>query len=320
MKRSPPQRVTLACLLAALPSAGVAEWTWRTSPTSVCFAWDGDNIGEYVFVDEAIPRPYFANLQTPGGVRVTRNHPPIDGEDRMDHPEFHPGVWFALGDLSGADSWRLRAPVRHKRFDQKPQVDGDAVSFVAEHDYLGVDGEVLAVGRAAHRLRVSPLGVTLTFDETLTAERDLALGDQEEMGLGVRLATPLRIENDGPSPVPPGTGQIVADGGRNGLPAIWGKPARWFDYRGRLGDEPAGVAVFCHPANFRVSRLHARDYGFVCVNPFATAAFGAAEPTVTRVAAGESIQLRFAVLCHSGEPLTAARLEAAYEAYVDSNP
>ena len=238
----------------------------------------------------------------------------------MDHPDFHPGVWFALGDLNGTDNWRLRAPVRHKRFYQKPQVDSDALSFAAEHDYLGVDGEVLAVGRAAHRLRVSPLGVTLTFDETLTAEQDLAFGDQEEMGLGVRLATPLRIETGGPSRLPPGTGQIVADGSRSGLPAIWGKPARWFDYRGRLGDDPAGVAVFCHPTNFRVSRLHARDYGYVCVNPFATAAFGAAEPTVTRVAAGESLRLRFAVLCHSGEPFPTARLEAAYEAYVDSNP
>ena len=40
-------------------------------------------------------------------MQVTRHHPPIEGQDRVDHGTFHPGIWMAFGDISGSDYWRL---------------------------------------------------------------------------------------------------------------------------------------------------------------------------------------------------------------------
>jgi hypothetical protein len=162
---------------------------------------------------------------------------------------------------------------------------------------------------------VTPLGLLVTYDETFTSDHEFAFGDQEEMGLGFRLATPLRVEKAGPDPAPPGTGEIFADGGRRGSAEIWGQPAKWLAYQGRIDGAAAGLALFCHPDNFRPSRMHARDYGFVCANPFATAAFKAGEPSRTVVRSSESLRLRYAVLCHSGEPLTVSQLDEAYEHY-----
>jgi hypothetical protein len=45
----------------------------------------GEVIGEYVFGDAKILRPYFSNLLAPGGTQVTRNHPPREGVDATDH-------------------------------------------------------------------------------------------------------------------------------------------------------------------------------------------------------------------------------------------
>ena len=74
----------------------------------------GDPVATYVFSDKVIARPYFTRVHTPGGRQVTRNHPPVEGEDRTDHAELHPGIWLAFGDLSGGDFWRRQRSHRSR--------------------------------------------------------------------------------------------------------------------------------------------------------------------------------------------------------------
>ncbi|MFN5947883.1 MAG: DUF6807 family protein, partial [Pirellulaceae bacterium] len=77
-------------------------------------------IGQFVLETSEIPRPHFANLSTPNGTQVTRNHPPLPGVDADDHATMHPGVWIAFGDLSGEDFWRNRARMRHDKVTEEP--------------------------------------------------------------------------------------------------------------------------------------------------------------------------------------------------------
>lgn len=291
-------------------------WVAIPYDRSYTFMLEGVAVARYVFDDPKITRPYFCDLRSPEGVQVSRNHPPVAGADRMDHGDYHPGVWLAFGDLSGADNWRLKAAVRHVRFVEEPvRVPFVGMRFEVENEYLDSDGAVVCRGRARHLIDRSPAGIVVAYDVTLTGDKAFTLGDQEEMGLGIRVATPLRVEKGGPNPAPEGTGEIAADGGRRGSGEIWGQPAKWIDYRGSLDGQPAGMAIFCHPGNFRASRMHARDYGFVCANPFALAAFRAGEPSTVTVEPGESLRLRWAVLCHSGRELSDEQLDAAYESY-----
>lgn len=310
----------LAAFFICLMAAAHADdgWTVDQSDGALRLIWNGEPMARYAYNDPTIARPYFADLRTPASVQVTRHHPPVAGQDRMDHAEFHPGVWLAFGDLNSADNWRLQASVNHNGFPQPPAAAGGALQFTAENHYLDANHELICKSRAHHALQITPRGLLVTYDETFTSDQAFAFGDQEEMGLGIRLATPLRVEKAGPDPTPEGTGEIVADGGRRGSAEIWGQPARWLDYRGELDGQPAGMAIFCHPGNFRPSRMHARDYGFVCANPFATAAFKAGEPSRTVVKPGETLRLRYGVLCHSGVVLTDQQLEAAYDDYVRS--
>ncbi|MHC4178872.1 MAG: DUF6807 family protein, partial [Planctomycetota bacterium] len=68
----------------------------------------GRPLATYVYADKQIPRPYFAHVRVPGGIQVTRNHPPDKEKDPTDHATYHPGIWMAFGDLSGSDYWRNR--------------------------------------------------------------------------------------------------------------------------------------------------------------------------------------------------------------------
>ena len=82
----------------------------------------GDHqIAVYVYQDDEISRPYFAHLCAAGAPQVSRNHPPVAGQDRDDHPNFHPGLWMSFGDISGNDYWRLSAAVRQVRWVEFPQ-------------------------------------------------------------------------------------------------------------------------------------------------------------------------------------------------------
>lgn len=316
-------RVAAALLAtAALASVAGAESSWSVEPGegSVTFKLNDVAVARYVYQDPTITRPYFCDLRAPSGVQVSRNHPPVRGEDRMDHPDYHPGVWLAFGDINRSDSWRLKTKVRHIRFVQKPTPIDEGLEFATSDEYFDRDGAFLCLTRTRHAITETPDGVLLTYDVTFLGDREFVFGDQEEMGLGIRLATPLRVEVGGPNPAPPGTGEIAADGERRGTADIWGLPARWLDYRGQIDETPAGMAIFCHPKNFRATRMHARDYGFVCANPFALKAFDAGESSSVHVRPGESLRLRYGVLLHSGVALSDAQLEAAYESYTQQTP
>ncbi len=251
----------------------------------------GKPVATYVWEDRAVRRPYFTDLHAPNGVRVTRTHPPVAGKDAVDHPDMHPGLWLAFGDLGGSDFWRNRGAVEHVGFVDAPAAGKDGVTFAVRNRYRAGDTTVCEeVCRVA--VGVRPEGYLVDWTSEFTGPADFHFGDQEEMGLGVRVATPLAVKNGG---------RIAnSDGGRDEKGA-WGKAADWCDYRGAVGGEGAGVALMPAPGNFRRSWFHARDYGVLVANPFGRRAFTKGEASRVEVKAGETFRLRFAVLVHSGD-------------------
>ena len=48
----------------------------------------------------------------------------------------HPGIWFGVGDLSGADFWRNKATVEHIRFVSEARGGEDAGEFTVLNRYV----------------------------------------------------------------------------------------------------------------------------------------------------------------------------------------
>jgi hypothetical protein len=298
------------------PSSTVA---FDHTPGGLAITIGGEPFANFIYADEKITRPYFAHVRASNGLQVTRNHPPVAGSDPTDHPEFHPGIWMSFGDVSGADSWRLLAPVRFVRFVQEPHGDAGRGGFVAEFSYRDQSDPDREICRETLRCDVeaTPEGALLVWDSTFTGDREFTFGDQEEMGLGVRMATPLRAEQTSKQGLPAGHGEIVSAEGRHNEREVWGTAPKWCDYRGEVDGQSAGIAIFCHPENFRPSRFHVRDYGLMVANPFGQKAFEQGEPSRVVVAPGEALRLRYGVLVHGATAGENLDLDRAFERYVE---
>lgn len=246
-------------------------------------------VTEFIFKDEKILRPFFANVHLPGS-RATRNHPPDPTVDAVDHDTMHPGIWLGFGDINQEDFWRNKGRIEHVRFSTEPVIRNGVLHFAEESRLLRASGKKLAELHSSYQLRRRSGGFLLTWDAELRAsEEDLVFGDQEEMGLGARLATSL-TEKAG--------GQITSSDGLKGAAETWGKQAAWCDYSGRIGPQLVGITIFPSTQNAHVCWWHNRDYGVFVANPFGQRA-GHVEGKLT-VKKGESLRLKFHVLFHEG--------------------
>jgi len=296
----------LAASVAVLAAAGFAV---EQKPDRVVITGDGGRpVAVYVYRDEKILRPYFAHVHAPGGIKVTRNHPPQAGVDAMDHDTFHPGIWLGFGKVSGQDFWRNKAPIVHARFVKKPMVRGGRVTFTAENKFQATDGQLLCRQISRVTLSARPAGYLLIWDAEFKPERQaLVFGDQEEMGLGIRVATPIAVKQGG---------TILDAAGRRNEPEVWGNAAEWCDYSGTIAGRHAGITIMGHPRNFRQNRHHARNYGALVANPFGQESFRKGPASEVTVKPGESLKLRYGVLLHSGAPDATPDLKAAFADFV----
>lgn len=289
--------LTLACSPApppppdepAAPAAPEVAFTQEASSVSVTLG--GQPVATYVYEDPAILRPYIAHVRAPNGAQVTRNHPPVEGQDATDHAEFHPGIWMSFGDVSGADFHRNKATIEHVRFLEEPKGGPGAGGFRTLNDLAGPDGSLGELLIDTH-VRALDSGTLIVVGATFRAtDEPLVLGDQEEMGVGIRVATPITVENGG---------SMTSDHGGRDEEGTWGKPAAWLDYAGQIGGEPVGLMIVPDPENFRPSWMHSRDYGVVMANPFGRNAMTGGEKSAVEVAPGDSLTVRWGILLHSG--------------------
>jgi hypothetical protein len=274
---------------------------------------DDRPLATYVYRDDEILRPYFKEVCAPGGVPLTRQHPPRPGVDPLDHATMHPGLWLAFGDLGGADFWRNKATIAHGGFVKTPQAQGDSGVFTVRNRYVA-EGAVLCEEICTYTFLLRPRGYLILWDSTFQSKRpDLYFGDQEEMGLGVRVATPLMVKPQESHHQP---GCILDDRGRRNEKAIWGEQAAWCDYSGRVDDTFAGITIMPDPRNAAACRWHVRDYGLMVANPFGQSVFKKGPARKTELAPGRPFHLRFGILVHAASRVDSLDPAVAYQDYL----
>ncbi len=246
-------------------------------------------IVDFVFRDEKILRPYFANVRLTDGLQVTRNHPPIKGVDALDHDTNHPGIWLGFGDISGQDFWRNKAAMEHVRFLTAPTVADGKLRFATECRLKTSTGEPLCLLTNHFTLTARPSGWLLVWSAEFRADqREIVFGDQEEMGFGARVATGFTEKNGG---------LLRSSTGKKTAKNTWGQPATWCDYSGS-GERAGGIMLMAGPNNFRESWWHNRDYGVFVANPFGREAMKQGARSSVTVAKGEALRLTFGALVH----------------------
>lgn len=288
------KRLILAILLLVISPANSGEFKLEEREDRVVITDGSEPVAEYVYGDEKILRPYFANVHVPGGTRVTRTHPPDPDQDASDHAEMHPGIWLGFGDVSGNDFWRNKGRIVHERFVLEPSATADRVSIVTVSTMQGEDGGKLAKVLSAFLLSRLPEGWRLDWNARITPQVDgFYLGDQEEMGLGVRVATPLSEK---------GGGLITSSEHLTTAAETWGKRASWCDYSGLIDGRRVGALVVPDPSNPHPSWWHNRDYGVFVSNPFGRKAMKQGEESRIEVKKGESYPFNHSVYLYAIDP------------------
>lgn len=304
---------TIAVLLILVSGSSLfaeetAKIVFAEKPDQVQINIGKQSFATYVYRDEKTLRPFFANVHAPGGIRVTRKHPVEKKSDGGDHGTMHPGIWLAFGDINGADFWRNRARVVHAGFAEKPHVVDGRGSFAVRNEYRD-DDKLLCRELCRYTLIPNENGILLISDSTFRSdEGPFTFGDQEELGLGVRVRRGIRVKG--------GNGRILNADGLKNEKQVWGNATDWCDYSGDIDGHPVGITLMPAPKNFRRSWFHVRDYGLMLANPFGRNALTGGEKSAVTVKSGEDFRLRFGVFVHAGTERAVVDLEAVYRRYL----
>jgi hypothetical protein len=267
-------------LLADDSSAAV---TFDQHDSSLTIRIGDQPVAEYVWEHDKVLRPFFKHLRTRSGMQVTRTFPPVPGKDPVDHDTFHPGLWLGFGDLNGTDFWRNQGRVRHDGFIAKPQGGSGRGSFAVRNIYEA-DGKPLCTEACEITIIPQAGGYLLKWVSTFESPAAFTFGDQEEMGFGVRMHTPLIVKEGG---------EILDSEGRRNEKQVWGHKADWCQYRGVIDGRRVGIVSMPDPQNFRPSWFHARDYGLLVANAFGANAFTKGPKSKVTISPGAKFRLGF---------------------------
>jgi hypothetical protein len=262
-------------LLAALSPlklrATIAEptlWSFELQANRLLLNYNQQLIANYVFNDNTIHRPYFMDLHTTGGTRITRHNPAVPTTEASDHATMHPGLWLAFGRLNGEDYWRNKAKIQHVRFLQSPVIKSNQIRFSVLNAYKSSTDDLKKPDLfevAEFRWSRWTGGIMLDWNSTISSKTDpIKLGHQEEMGLGLRLSTPLCVKS--------GQGVLQNSAGGTNERGTWGKQAHWWAAT-MLSPEAnnqalrTGIQVLAQNSNNLQFWGHTRDYGLIVANP-----------------------------------------------------
>lgn len=267
---------------------------------------NGDLVAQYLI--KSGNKPVIYPLIGPDGVAMTRSYPIADAlpGEKQDHIH-HRSFWFTHGEVNGVDFWAEGDGTGTiEQTSLEADSDGGTVTIVTNNAWKTPQGETLLTDQRQVVFHDVAGMQTIDFDITLQAgEKEVHFGDTKEGSFGIRVAGTMKVDAKL-------GGLITASDGKQNAEA-WGTPAAWVDYTGPIAsadaDESAeekkiyGIAIMNHPSSFHYpNRWHVRTYGLFAANPFGEYHFTGGKPTDgVRLAAGESLTLRYRVLLHRGD-------------------
>ena len=273
---------------------------------------DGELLTHYLVKSGA--KPILWPVMGKGGVELTRAYPMREegGEhERKDHVH-HRSFWFTHGDVNGISFWHendAHGNIVHREFSKVE--GGDSAVIATVNDWIGPDGKKVCEDRRSFKfhtegdLRLIDVSITVT-----ASDGKVTFGDTKEGSFGVRVAGSMKVDEK--------LGGVLINSEGQSNAEAWGKPARWVDYSGPVGDKTHGIAILNHPSSYGYpSHWHVRTYGLFAANPFGLKAFynGAEGKDGTLVLmTGKSFTLRYRVVLHEGDH-EAAAIEKQFQAY-----
>ncbi|MGL6075961.1 MAG: PmoA family protein [Fimbriiglobus sp.] len=280
-----------------------------------------------------LAKPYFYPLIAPNDVSVTRPWPMVRGAKGETTDHFHQkSAWFCHGDViptglelkirssdkrvEGVDFWSETGG--HGRIVcvkvGEPKTQPGHVSIDTDNEWRTPDGVVILTERRTLHFQSTEAGYLIHLDITFQSPMGVTFGDTKEGAMGIRIRDDFTLtQKSGSGVLTSSDGKSATAPAKDNLP-IWGLPAAWHDYSGKLADTSAGIAILDHPKNPHPAAWHSRAYGLMAANPFARAKSGfpsrKAKTELVTLAKDQKLNLRYALYVHSGDAKSGQVAEA----------
>jgi len=327
----------LALLLLVLPVRAEDAVTATKGKGTLEFKFGTELIATYNF-GESLAKPYLWPTNAPGGKPVTRAWPMVKGTagETTDHVH-QKSAWFCHGDVipeglelkvksadkhvQGVDFWSEAAghgKIVCFKVGEPETHDANHVSVKTKNSWQTADGvKILDEDRTLHVYRLAK-GYLIAFHiELFAAHYPITFGDTKEGAMGVRVPDNFRLQIKEGGKVASSDGKSIEAGTKDNL-AVWGRPADWHDYSGKVGDATAGIAIFDASLNKPRALWHTRAYGLMAANPFGRdkSGFPAAKgkTDLVKLGKGGELKLRYAIYAHTGDAQEGA-VAMAFEAF-----
>jgi hypothetical protein len=271
------------------------------------------------FYTAGYPRPIFWPVNAPGGIPLTRNYPPPEGQAK-DHPH-QKSAWFCHGDVipEGID---FKSPIKNVQgvdFWSEAPGHGKIVCTPIKNSIGGTQG-ILEMQNAwetsdgkkimdeVRTIRVLDLGKArlIIVEIDLNASVcPITFGDTKEGAFAIRINDVINAEVARKGK-PAGKGKIQNADGKIGEKECWGQYSAWCDYSGPIDGKVVGITIFDDPKNPYPAAWHVRGYGLMAANPFGRdmhAKFPAVKGNnkLVRLDKGQHLHLRYGMLLHEGD-------------------
>ena len=262
-------------------------------------------LARYFHQHPDVHRPFWSHVKTLGGRQVTRAYPPVEGVDAMDHAHLHPGLSMGFAVLNGVNFWHNReGRVRHQGY-QNVVTAGKVLAFTSLQEYLDGEGRAICRESTQYTITSNVDGYLMVWDSKFSSDRDFYFGVKEEMGLTMRVATPIVVKT--------GDGRILNGQGGINEKGTWGKVDQWWDYAGTIDGHFAGIQIMSGSVNPDVWS-HSRDYGVLVANPFPVDKAPNRDKK-TMVQTGDVFRLKFGIQIHDHKDKRSFDPVASYQRF-----
>lgn len=255
-----------------------------------------------VSFDKPILFPVYAPGQTP----MTRNWPMVKtvAGEAHDHPH-HKSMWFSH-ELNGTDFWTEKGGTVTTQNIETSFDDASITNAMRTTSAWKkkTDQSLVLTDQTTYQFGGDATSRWIDCSiEFRASAGDLHFEDTKEGLFAIRTHPDLRVTANQREGVIEVFGKALNSQGVTGK-QVWGKPAKWMLYQGKIEGAPVAIAIYDHPNNLRhPATWHARDYGLVAANPFGMHHFlgkkkGTGSYTVKQ---GESLNLRYRVEFFRGQ-------------------
>ena len=279
--------VTLIFFLAVFAQTiSAAEIKAVRNGSKIDVTIDGIFFTSYIFSTEE-KYPFFFPVNGPatvGSVTSMRNG---------DYPH-HSSLFFTCDKVNGGNYW-AEGLDRGQIVSNGAKIVEQGARVVITDECIwqrpGVDSPLKDTRRIAITAPAKDIW-QIDFEIIVETLNDVEILKNNHSLFCARVAVDISVNNGGV--------MVNAEGDKN-QSATNGTPSGWMDYHGKRGSKTEGIAIMQHPSNpgYPIPWM-TRDYGFITPTPM----FWIPNESIS-FRKGEKIALRYRVLVHAGDHITA---------------